>query len=120
MNKLTVVPHIHRPTDQGVAKRLHKFRKEMFEASSAYSDVWVGGEWDEWEEDVFKTGCKCRGPWPHPEPEFYLTSAFARIFFNFVFAGWLVVLADALAHMALCICPRISRPCPRCRALAPT
>jgi len=56
MNKLTVVPHIHRPTNQGVQKRLQKFRKEMLKASD--SDVWVGGEWDEWEEDAFKTGCK--------------------------------------------------------------
>ena len=117
MNKLTVVPHIHRPTDQGVQKRLRKFRKEMLEASSAGDDVWVGGEWNEWEEDAFKTGCKWRGPWPHPQPEFYLTSVFYSFF---CFAGWLAVLAEALAHMALCMCPRISRPFPRCRALAPT
>ena len=99
MNKLTVVPHIHRPTNQGVQKRLQKFRKAMLKASSAKRDFWVVGEWDEWEEDAFQTGCEWHGPWPIPNLNFtWHRSSRGRL-------ACIAVLVDAFAHMPLCHVP---------------
>lgn len=56
MNKLTVIPHIHRPTDQGVEKRLSALTAEMHALAGTDHTNWVGGEWTELEKDSFKTG----------------------------------------------------------------
>eukprot|EP00035_Acanthoeca_spectabilis_P006034 m.119771 g.119771 ORF g.119771 m.119771 type:complete len:174 (+) comp13314_c1_seq1:1237-1758(+) len=44
MNKLTVIPHIHRPTDQGVEKRLSALTAEMHALAGTDHTNWVGGE----------------------------------------------------------------------------
>lgn len=53
MNKLTVIPHIHRPTERGMKKRSMMMKTEMAAHSGVYHQRWVGGEWDELAEPVF-------------------------------------------------------------------
>eukprot|EP00035_Acanthoeca_spectabilis_P025171 m.457166 g.457166 ORF g.457166 m.457166 type:complete len:1083 (+) comp21210_c0_seq1:212-3460(+) len=57
MNKLTVIPHIHRPTEKGLHKRMTKMKVEMADHTGVVSPQrWVGGEWDALAENVFDHG----------------------------------------------------------------
>eukprot|EP00040_Diaphanoeca_grandis_P028363 m.164155 g.164155 ORF g.164155 m.164155 type:complete len:995 (+) comp31325_c0_seq1:73-3057(+) len=57
MNKMTVVPHVHRPTDKGMVKAKRKLRKQLEALAEVKpQQVWVGGEWDELAAPVFRTG----------------------------------------------------------------